>query len=331
LRLPVGLAGTKTTIMAVIGIDIGGTKISAGLYEKGHHDVMGKVLRGGAEGDGVLHIILDLIDTLLDEAGGEVRSVGMAVPGIWNEEAGTVWAPNIPGWIDYPLRAKLQQHFRHLSFYITSDRACYILGEAWKGNAQGCLDAIFLAAGTGIAAGIMADGKVLHGSKGVAGAIGWMALNKPFDKKYKPMGCNEYYASGPGLVRYAREVLEALPQYNGMFRNKKNLTAEKLMEAYEQGDEVAVQVLGNAIEYWGMCIANLVSIFNPEKIILGGGVFQNNGYLFRDAILAEAMKWGQPLSMKQFSLECSALGDMAGVYGAISFALEKEKNHLQHE
>jgi glucokinase len=317
--------------MAVIGIDIGGTKISAGLYDKGHPVVMGKVLLGDAQGDGVLHIILDLIDTLLADADGEVRSVGMAVPGIWNEKAGTVWAPNIPGWIDYPLRDKLLLHFKHLSFYITSDRACYILGEAWKGNAQGCRDVLFLAAGTGIAAGIMADGRVLHGSGGVAGAIGWMALNKPYHEKYKSMGCNEYYASGPGLVRYAREVLEALPHYKGMFRNKKNLTSEKLINAYDQGDEVAIQVIGNAIEYWGMCIANLVSIFNPEKIILGGGVFQENGCRLRDAILIEALKWGQPVSMRQFSLECSALGDVAGLFGAIYFALEEEKKHRHHE
>ena len=317
--------------MAVIGIDIGGTKISAALYVKGHPVSMGKVLIGGEEGEGVLHIVLDLIDTLLEEAGGEVRTVGMAVPGIWNEKAGTVWAPNIPGWIDYPLRERLLQHFSHLLFYITSDRACYIMGEVWKGNAQGCRDAIFLAAGTDIATGIIAGGNVLHGSGGVAGAIGWMALNKPYDDKYKPMGCNEYYASGPGLVRYALELHEAMPQYSGIFRIKKNLTPEKLISAYEQGDEVAMQVMNNAIEYWGMCIANLVSIFNPEKVILGGGIFQNNGCRFRDAIMAEALQWGQPVSMRQFSLECSALGELAGLYGAIYFALEEEKKHLHHE
>ncbi len=316
--------------MAVIGIDIGGTKISAGLYEKGQPEVMGTVLLGGAEGNEVLHIILDIIDTLLSDAEEEVRAVGIAVPGIWNEDVGTVWAPNIPGWIDYPLRDMLLQHFSHLSFYITSDRACYILGEAWKGNAQGCNNAIFMAAGTGIAIGIIAEGRVLHGSKGVAGAIGWMALNKPYDEKYTSMGCYEYYASGPGLVRYATEVLDKVPQYSGIFRKNKNLTTEKLFSAYKEGDDVAMQVIDNAIQYWGMCIANLVSIFNPEKIILGGGVFQNNQCMFREAILAEALKWGQPVSMKQFSLECTSLGEFAGLYGAMYFALEEEKKHRHH-
>jgi glucokinase len=316
--------------MAVIGIDIGGTKISGALYVEGQQVIPEKVLLEGAEGDGVIHLVKNLIESLLTGAGGKATAVGIAVPGIWNEKEGTVWAPNIPGWIDYPLRERLQQHFSQLSFYITSDRACYILGEVWKGNATGCRDAIFLAAGTGIAAGIMAEGRVLNGSKGVAGAIGWMALNKPFDEKYKPMGCNEYYASGPGLVRYAEEVLDALPRYTGIFRDRKNLTAEKIISALEQDDELALQVMGNAIGYWGMCIANLVSIFNPEKIILGGGVFQNNGCRFRDAILGEALKWGQPVSMRQFTLECSALGDMAGLYGAMYFALEEEKNQLQH-
>jgi glucokinase len=317
--------------MAVFGIDIGGTKISGALYNEGQPVIAEKILLKGEQGDGVLQLIENLIDKLIAGNDGEATAAGIAVPGIWNEAAGTVWAPNIPGWINYPLREKLQQHFSHISLHITSDRACYIMGEVWKGNAKGCRDAIFMAAGTGIAVGIMSGGKVLHGSKGVAGAIGWMALNRPYNEKYKPMGCNEYYASGPGLIRYASEVLKKTPQYNGIFRNNEKLTVENLINSYDHGDEVAVQVIANAIEYWGMGIANLVSIFNPEIIILGGGVFQKNSCRFRDAIMAEAIKWGQPVSMKQFDLKCSALGDMAGLYGAIYFALEEEKKHLRHE
>jgi predicted NBD/HSP70 family sugar kinase len=115
--------------MAVIGIDIGGTKISAGLYEEGQPVVMGSVLLGGAEGDEVLHIIEDLIDTLLADAGEEVRLLewpcresGMKRPEPFGHQM-------YPGWIDYPLRERLLQHFSHLSFYITSDRACYIMGK----------------------------------------------------------------------------------------------------------------------------------------------------------------------------------------------------------
>lgn len=317
--------------MTVIGIDIGGTKISGALYHDKEIHTGEKLFLGDACGDEVTGLIVSLINMLLQKSGGKALAVGIAIPGIWNEETGTAWAPNIPGWIDYPLRHKLQNHFCNLPIYITNDRACYILGEVWKGNAKGCRDAVFLAAGTGIAAGIVAGGTVLNGAAGAAGAIGWMALSKPYNEKYSAVGCNEYYASGPGLVRYAREILTSDSNYSGIFKNEATLDAEKLIIEFENGDEVAVAVINNAISYWGMCVANLVSIFNPEKIILGGGVFNNNGCRFREAIYNEAMKWAQPVSMRQVSIECSALGEKAGIYGALYYALEQEKQHVSHE
>src|SRR5690606_7336356 len=116
-------------------------------------------------------------------------------------KSGTVWAPNIPGWEDYPLKAELEAVLNRIPVSIDSDRACYILGEYWKGAAQNCEDAIFLAVGTGIGAGILADGRILRGAGDIAGAIGWMALDHPYQEKYIPCGCFEYQASGDGVAR----------------------------------------------------------------------------------------------------------------------------------
>ena len=96
---------------------------------------------------------------------------------------------------------------------IDSDRAAYILGETWRGAAAGARDAIFLAVGTGIGAGILTDGRVLRGAADVAGAIGWLALDRPYVARYRTHGCFEDQASGPGNVRVARDLMERDPRY----------------------------------------------------------------------------------------------------------------------
>ena len=317
--------------MAVVGIDLGGTKINSALYDITKNVITPrKVLLNGAEGDEVGVLIKDLINSILKEAHESERtvtSVGISVPGIYNVDSGKVWAPNIPGWDNYPLLNELQERFNEINFHISSDRSCYIMGEIWKGKARNCKNAIFLSVGTGLAAGIIVNGQVLNGAGGIAGSIGWMALNRPYMDKYSPMGCAEYYASGEGIARYAQEVLATRPEYSGVFRSGKEINAFNIIAAYEDGDEIAKTVIKNTIHYWGMLVANLVSVFNPEKIIFGGGVFSGDACMFIDRIYEEALKWGQPISMKQVKLECSENGDMAGLYGAIYLALNESKEN----
>src|SRR5690606_6515024 len=152
---------------------------------------------------------------------------------------------------------------------MDSDRACCMLGERWLGNARDCENAIYLAVGTGIGAGILIDGMILRGANDIAGAIGWMALDRPFLPKYVACGCFEYYASGDGIAKLAAEVMEANPAYKGALRNgdSANPTAHHVFQALDQKDPLAIEVMDKCIEYWGMGVANLISIFNPEKII----------------------------------------------------------------
>ena len=102
---------------------------------------------------------------------------------------------------------------------------------------------------------------------------------------------------------------------------KNLLTGKDIFNAYDAGDKLAIAVIKNAIEYWGMAVANLVSLFNPEKIIFGGGVF-GPALKFLDAIYEESKKWAQPISIRQVKLEASALGNDAGLYGAGYLALK---------
>lgn len=316
--------------MHVIGIDLGGTKLAGGLFTS-QGDLLQKEVRplDGRQGSGVGELIYDMIEALSRSArqqGRPAAAIGISVPGIAYPDTGTVWAPNIPGWEAYPLIEELRNKIGNsdLPILLESDRSCYILGEQWKGAAQGCRDAIYLAVGTGIGAGILAGGRILRGSGNIAGAIGWMALDRPFRAAYEACGCFEYHASGPGLVKVAKNLLEADAAYAGPLRDRLELDTKDIFEFFEKKDPVATQVMEEAIQFWGMAVANLVSIFNPEKIIFGGGVF-GPATRFLDRIAAEAARWAQPVSMRQVSLEASQLGGDAGLIGAGFLALNALK------
>jgi glucokinase len=313
--------------MALLGIDLGGTKLAtAVLSEDGRIINKDTCAVGHRKGEEVGTLIREKIIASMHSAkrdGLKIGSIGISVPGISHTGSGTVWAPNIPGWENYPLLTEVKQTSGEFPVTIDSDRACYIMGEVWKGNARGCKNAIFLAVGTGIGAGIMIDGEVLRGSHDIAGAIGWMALDRPFREQYTGCGCFEHYASGEGIAKIARKLLEEDEAYSGVFKDKPygKITSHDVFTAYEHGDAVAVRVIRQCIEFWGMAVANLVSLFNPEKIILGGGVFGPAVSLI-PLISKEASRWAQPVSMKQVRIMVSALSGDAGIYGAGYMALK---------
>ena len=315
--------------MPVIALDLGGTKLAAALLSnEGDLLFIETAPLEKRNGPEVSHLILQQANDLIKKAANEnitVSSLGICVPGIAYTKTGRVWAPNIPGWNDYPLLNELQKGLenKQLNIKIDSDRACYILGEVWKGNARGCRDAIFLAVGTGIGAGILVNNQVLRGANDIAGAIGWLGLSKPFDNKFIPCGCFEYNASGEGIAKVAKEMMAEGQFIQSILMDKDSgsLTAKDIFDAYDKRDQLAVTVMNNAIEYWGMAVANLVSLFNPEKIIFGGGVF-GPALIFLDAIYNEAKKWAQPISIRHVQLVGSALGNDAGLYGAGYLALK---------
>src|SRR5687768_14461731 len=139
----------------VLGLDLGGTKLAAALFSESgtimSKDTFGLGHRTGKD---VGKLVADAVLNYLRISEAPVRAIGVSVPGIARTKSGTVWAPNIPGWHDYPLVENIRTVAGNIPVSIDSDRACCILGELWQGNAQGCRDAIYLAVGTGIGAGI---------------------------------------------------------------------------------------------------------------------------------------------------------------------------------
>jgi glucokinase len=307
--------------MSILALDLGGTKIATGLFSKsGELILKSSVLlehRGGHE---VGDLIKDQIKKYMENPEIKLEAIGISVPGISRSKSGTVWAPNIPGWDDYPLIEEIKKLDRNLPVLMDSDRACCILGEVWQGNAKGTENAIFITVGTGIGAGILMSGEIIRGAYDIAGAIGWMALQKPFESKYIPCGNFEYYASGDGLVRLTKEIIARSIDYQGILI-RENITGHDIFKAYNQQDPVAEEVFNECIVYWGMAAANLISILNPEKIIFGGGLF-GPAIQFIDEIKSEAAKWAQPISMTQVSFEPSRMGSDAALYGAAYLALK---------
>lgn len=285
-----------------VAIDLGGTKLASAVI-----DSDGKMLHRSkaAVERGDIQACIDQIEYAIDQASqatGEPKAVGIIVPGIYFAETGSVWAPNLWGRDQVPLRAELEKRL-NIPVTIDNDRAGYVLGEQWVGVARGIDDCVYLAVGTGIGAGIIAGGRLLRGAQDIAGAVGWFALNPVRLRLYGEVGCWEAESAGPGLARRAGAD-----------------SAEQVVAAARNGDIRARDAIREAARYLGLGVANIVSILNPKMIVLGGGLMQAAD-LFLDSIKQTMEQWAQPVAARHVRLEVSALGDDAGLYGAARLAL----------
>jgi glucokinase len=316
--------------LGIIAIDLKSTSLtSAALGQTGKILDMDNINIKGLKGIEVSNLIQKQIKKLLNTFKNrpiEIKSIGISVPGIYFSKSGTVWAPNIPEWENYPLRQELFNFFidHNIRVKIASSRTCDILGEMWLGAAKGSKNAIYLSLGNGIGAGVLIDGKILHGFNDGVGAVGWLALDQPFKESYKSKGCFESLASGVGILNATIELINKNKKYSGALKKKNidQLTFNDIIEAYRLKDSVAVKVIHQSIEYWGMAVANMISLFNPEIVILGGILF-GPALVFLDDIKNETRKWAQPIFIEKVKFLGSKLGANAGLFGAGHLAMKK--------
>lgn len=326
--------------MIYLGIDLGGTKISGALFHENNSVLIREtVLLEGREGSEVGELISEICKTLLSKGGvgNDVQKcIGVCVPGIAYSKTGNVWCPNIPGWENYPLRDEISSQIPNSRVTVESDRTAYILGEVSMGAAKGCNNAIFISVGTGIGAGILIDGRVLHGASDIVGATGWMALKPMYRKEWDACGCFESHASGTGIAMQAaielRKLEKAGKRGYSLLQEKspETVSSRDVFEAFEKGDAIAKKILDTAIEMWGMAAANMVSLFNPEMVIFGGGIF-GPATRFIDNIYREAAKWAQPVAIKQCRFVATELPNDAGLYGAGAIAILSCMNNLNNK
>jgi glucokinase len=331
--MPTATPAARPLPQAVIALDLGGTKLASCAFAADGRTFEKRSLPlERRHGDAVGQLIVEEVQRLRRAAARRrlaVRAVGICVPGIVRRRTGRVWAPNIAGWDDYPLLSQIRASRADSSIKVIleSDRAASILGEAWLGAARGCRNAIFLAVGTGIGAGILTDGRVLRGARDSAGAVGWLALDRPFRADYAQCGCFESHASGEGIAKVASALVARAKSYRGPLRAGRLISAHDVFGAYDRGDPLAETVLAEATEFWGMASANLISLYNPEIIVFGGGVFGPAARFLAD-IAREARRWAQPIAVQDVKFVVSQLGPDAALYGAAYAAFRSARMPL---
>jgi glucokinase len=302
----------------VVALDVGGTKIACGLVlTDGSVEYARTTPTSQDSPESVGEQIVALATEAIEHAPRDVvtAAVGLVVPGWVNHTNRTVWAPNVAGWDHIPLEQLLKERLP-LPIALDSDRSGYVKGEAWLGVARGLNDIVFLAVGTGIGAGIMVDGRVLHGHDDLAGSVGWMALRPGFSELYERMGCFEAEASGAAVGRKGAERLAKDPARAG-----EQWTAQRVVKAAVGGDSRAAEIIDEVVVYLGMGIANLVSTLDPEMVVLGGGLFRAGEYL-AEKVRREFVRWCQPFAAQRVRIELSTLGERAGLMGAARIAMD---------
>ncbi len=319
---------TKTLVLA---LDLGGTKIAAGVVKSSGTLLSSVRLPTPLSGvDRDLAAIFDAAHSAVGIAGvswKEIRAVGVGVPGAFDPETETVWAPNLPGWKKVPLKRLLEKALARPVF-VEGDRNVQAFAELWLGaghRRSRPRNLVFLTVGTGIGAGLISHDRSITGTRGVSGAAGWLAVSENWRPEFARLGCLEALGAGPAVTRIARKALGA--KSSGKIREiarakGSKVTAEIVVKAARRGDPTARRVLEEVGANLGRGVASIVSLLNPEVVVVGGGLAEA-GNLILGPLRRAALRWGQPLASRQVRIVRSRLGENAGILGAARYALLK--------
>ncbi|MCL5076223.1 MAG: ROK family protein [Chloroflexi bacterium] len=321
------MVGQKIPVLAV---DLGGTQLRVALVgADGQITFRYNTLTKAEEGlEAVLERIYTVITQGLLAAGnGGVTSIALSVPGPVNPYSGVIFRPpNMPGWDEVPLKQLVEQRF-HLPTHIGNDANVAALGEHRFGAGQGIAHLIYLTVSTGIGGGVISNGQLLLGYGGFAAEPGHMTIdrNGPICGCGN-VGCLEALASGTAIARHAKERL--LKGEDSRLRavldaGLEQISAELVAEAAKAGDGLALTVIEEAATNLGIGVVNLVHIFNPQLIIIGGGVARAGDLLFepvRRIVRERTMR----IFQKELDIVPAALGDDVCLLGAATLALAVE-------
>jgi glucokinase len=307
----------------IIAIDIGGTQIRAAAFRRGN-TTPETVQRTPTRGEGTaFERMCALIQSIWPED-IKVEKIVVALPGPLNPETGVIFsAPNIPGWENFPIGPELEKRFG-VPARIGNDANLAALGEWRFGAGQGHHHVLYLTISTGIGGGVISDDRLLLGSHGLAAEVGHLAVlpDGPV------CGCGqrghlEALAAGPAIARYAQEQI-ALGVKSSL-AGKKKLTAREVSEAAALGDALAIQSLERAGTYIGQALAVFLHMFNPSIVIFGGGVSFSGKFLLDPVKQALEKHVMDQSYLKNLVIANAALGDDAGLMGALALGLMPDK------
>ena len=317
----------------VIGVDIGGTNLVVGAVAEDGSRVIGAHVRPTDPTRGADAVIDDIVAMVehtrkvvqIAEPVHEILGLGIGAPGPLDTKNGIVLlTPNL-GWVDMPLRARLSEPLK-LPASLDNDANCAVLGECWVGAARTARYVIGITIGTGIGGGIVIDGQLYHGASDAAGEIGHMTI----DLNGRRCSCGAYghleaYASGPAIASRATEQIEAGSSsllVDMVAGDLKQVTAQTVYLAAQQGDPLAHEVVRETAQYLAAGIASLLNIFNPDLVVVVGGVTGAGERLF-DPLRHEVARRAFKPAVQACEIVPGALGGLAGVYGAAKAFLDQ--------
>lgn len=304
----------------ILAVDLGGTKCSAAIVDRGGHILSQRaVLVDRSSASAPVAQIVQLANELAAAKTPQhaFLAAAIAVPGL-ARRSGTVWAPNIPGWQRMPLASRLKRSLR-IPVFVESDRNAAILGECWRGAAQGKSDAIVLMIGTGIGAGILSGGRILRGAHELSGCAGWLTgayREAPTEANTAEL---ESLAAGPAIARAVQQRLRNGDETSLSRLDPSGITAFEVANAARKGDRLALEVFTRAGEALGYGIANMISLLDPQIVILGGGM-ADVADLYLKSLRHSMLERAQPLVSRQVEITVSKLRDKANLLGCARLA-----------
>jgi len=311
--LPAGTSGTTRPAFAV-GVDVGATKIAAGAVATNGR-LAGSVCVPTPRSDAraLLDAVVSLVRGVCEAAGGHPAGVGVAVAGAVDPARGDVhYAPNIPALHEFPLRRLLSEAVG-LPVLVGFDGHLTALGEHRMGAGRGCRNMVLLTVGTGIGGGLILDGRLYRGSDNLAGAAGWMVADPATVDAAgsRSVGNLENVSAGPAIAAVHRPA--------GI--GDGHTSAEDVLAAARAGDQDAQEVLSEASRFLGHAVTGIVSLLNPEKVIIGGGLGSTG--IFLAPVRAAVAAFAQPTSGRRVVIETAALGPDAALVGAACALFEE--------
>lgn len=281
------------------------------LAQEGAEAVIGRIKKS----------IHEVIGYARDHNSSNIAGIGIGSPGPLNPFTGMVLSPsNLPGMVDIPLQQIIADEF-HIPVYLNNDANAAALGEWLYGNGRNTKNMLYVTISTGIGAGVIVDGHLLLGEQGSAGEVGHMIIDP-----HGPLcscgnrGCWEACASGTGIVErtkeklahYAKEGQTSFSQLQLVGVEK--LTTRDIFTAAIGHDALAMEIVEETRTYLGIGLINMINLYNPQKIIFGGGVSKAGDFLLKPVV--EMAQRQSLLGIRDVEFSMAALGDNVGLYGA---------------
>jgi glucokinase len=316
------MPNSEATGPVTIGIDLGGTQVRAGLVRDGV--VLARAARPTDTAGGPAAVLVQF-DALIAEVGATTAvapvGIGMCAPGPLDSLTGVVLdIPTLPGWRDFPVRDALAERYG-LPALLENDGIAAAFGEWRYGAGRGAQNLVYVTISTGIGGGVVADGRLLHGRRGMAGHVGHLRLAPEGPRcPCGGIGCFEAFASGSALGRRAREAAARSDGFLAEAAKRERIEARHTVAGARVGDRVCRALLDEEADYLAQGFISLVHLFSPELIVLGGGVSQAFD-LIGERLVAGVREGVMP-AFRDVRIVPAALGDNCGLIGAAALATQ---------